>query len=255
MDSKPARKTNAGNTRSGSELKPADCARDVVVSVTVAVAVPPAASVAGDVTVQETPAGAVPCAAHVSETLPANALTDVSLSSPVPVPPAAIEIFVEEAPEVLSARVKLGTRTPIPVSATVLAYPDPLETSVSVPLRVPVATGLKVMDIAQLAPAATTSPHVFVWVNSGAEATESVVIAMLETPVFVKVKTCDELPLRAVAGNVALPVNVAVGDAATENGLLVTETVFPATVKAAVSVSAACAFVTTRLENDAMPFA
>ncbi len=53
--------------------------------------------------------------------------------------------------------------TPVPVRLTLCGLPAALSVIDSVPVRVPVAVGVKVTLMVQLAPAATEAPQVFVW--------------------------------------------------------------------------------------------
>ena len=55
---------------------------------------------------------------------------------------------------------------PVPVRLTVCGLPVALSVRVTAAVRVPLATGLKVTLIVQLAPAATELPHVLVWAKS-----------------------------------------------------------------------------------------
>jgi hypothetical protein len=65
----------------------------------------------------------------------------------------------------LGDRVTVGA-TPVPVKATVCGLPLALSFTVSVPVLAPVAVGVKVTSIVQLAPAATLAPHVLVCAKS-----------------------------------------------------------------------------------------
>ena len=62
-------------------------------------------------------------------------------------------------------------------------------------VRVPVAVGLKVTLIVQLAPAATELPQVFVWAKSPAlvPVTEMPLIVSAALPVLLNVTVCAEL--------------------------------------------------------------
>src|SRR6185437_6783508 len=64
------------------------------------------------------------------------------------------------------------TDAPVPLRLTVCGEPDALSATVRVPYREPLAVGVKVMEMVQLAPAATLDPQVFVSVKSPATATE-----------------------------------------------------------------------------------
>jgi hypothetical protein len=52
---------------------------------------------------------------------------------------------------------------PFPVRLTVCGLPVALSETVRVPVKVPVAVGLKVTEIRQFFPAFTVVPQVFVW--------------------------------------------------------------------------------------------
>ncbi len=53
--------------------------------------------------------------------------------------------------------------TPVPVRLTLCGLPAALSVIDTVPVRVPVAVGVKVTLMVQLAPATTEAPQVFVW--------------------------------------------------------------------------------------------
>jgi hypothetical protein len=55
---------------------------------------------------------------------------------------------------------------PVPLKEAVCEELESLSVTVNVPLRVPVAVGVKVTAIAQLAPAATEEPQLLVWAKS-----------------------------------------------------------------------------------------
>jgi hypothetical protein len=71
-----------------------------------------------------------------------------------------------------------------------------LSVSVSAPLRLPPAVGLKVTLMEQLAPAATEPPHVLVWVKSPVSVMVKGVKAPL--PVLVSVIVCGALAVETV---------------------------------------------------------
>jgi hypothetical protein len=73
----------------------------------------------------------------------------------------------------VGARVATGTPPPVPERLTVCGLPVALSVIVSAPTIVPVAVGVKVTLIVQLAPAANPVPQVFVCAN-GALATMEV---------------------------------------------------------------------------------
>jgi len=52
--------------------------------------------------------------------------------------------------------------TPVPVRETVCGLPDALSFTVTVPVMLPVATGVNVISIVQLAPEGRLDPHVCV---------------------------------------------------------------------------------------------
>ena len=81
----------------------------------------------------------------------------------------------------------LGAPVPVPLSATVGV--PPFEVRLSTAIRDPVLLGLNVMVIAQVAPAATLDPHVFVCAKSAAFA-PAMPIAVTDSaalPVFVNI--------------------------------------------------------------------
>lgn len=136
--------------------------RDVVVMVTVAVAVPPAVSVTGDVTVQAAPVGGAPWAAQVSAILPAKPFVEVNFNVPVAVLPAVTRSVVDVLPDELSPRVKLGAGMPVPLSTAagiaILAF----DVTTSVPVREPTSVGVKTTTILHAAPPASDVSHVVV---------------------------------------------------------------------------------------------
>lgn len=81
--------------------------------------------------------------------------------------------------------------TPPPRSGTTCGLPAASSVMVSVPVRVPVAVGVKVTLISQLAPAATEAPQVLVSAKSPLTATLLMVNGAL--PVFVRVTVCGAL--------------------------------------------------------------
>jgi hypothetical protein len=66
-----------------------------------------------------------------------------------------------------------------------------LSATLRVALRVPVATGLKVTLIVQLAPAATLDPQVLVWVKSPALVPETETLVTLSDALPVLVRVTD----------------------------------------------------------------
>src|SRR5439155_5880093 len=77
------------------------------------------------------------------------------------------------------------TTVPVPESDTLCGLPEALSVMVSVPVRDPMAEGINVTLIEQLAPAATLVPQPFVWAKSPLTAMLEMLSAML--PVFVRV--------------------------------------------------------------------
>jgi hypothetical protein len=59
-----------------------------------------------------------------------------------------------------------STSVPVPLRERVCGLPGPLSVIDSVPVRVPIAVGLKLTLIVQLAPAANELPQVLVWAKS-----------------------------------------------------------------------------------------
>ena len=59
-----------------------------------------------------------------------------------------------------------GAACPVPVSATVCGLPAAPSTSESVPVRAPVAVGVKLTATAQLAPAASVVPQLWAALKS-----------------------------------------------------------------------------------------
>ena len=67
----------------------------------------------------------------------------------------------------MSESVAVGVAaTPVPLSVTVCGEPVALSVIVSVPVRLPAAVGVKVMEMVQPAFAATLVPQLFVWPKS-----------------------------------------------------------------------------------------
>jgi hypothetical protein len=100
------------------------------------------------------------------------------------------------APTVWLAKVRLAGDTlaagavPVPVMLAVCEPPLALSVKVTTAVRVPRAAGLKVTATAQLAPAATLEPQLFVWVKSLALVPESAMLVMLKAalPELVRVR-------------------------------------------------------------------
>ena len=64
------------------------------------------------------------------------------------------------------ATVKLGRGLPVPLRLTVCGEPAALSATESVAVKLAVVAGLKVTEMAQLAPASSELPHVLVWLKS-----------------------------------------------------------------------------------------
>ena len=127
-------------------LRPLVEVREVVVKVTFCVtAAAPTAN--GEGGVQVTPAGAVPVAAQVRVTVPVKLLIGVRTRVTLPEVPAMRVAEVEVLP-FASARVKSGVGRPVPLRASVMV--GALLTTVSEPVRAPVAVGLKTTLMAQV---------------------------------------------------------------------------------------------------------
>ena len=90
-----------------------------------------------------------------------------------------------------------AVEVPVPESATVWGLPVALSEMLSSPVRVPLADGVKVRPIVQLAPAATAAPQLLAWEKSLALAPEiaTVVIVSVALPEFVKVTICAALTI------------------------------------------------------------
>jgi len=99
------------------------------------------------------------------------------------------------------------TTVPIPLRATVWGLPEALSATESVPVSVPVALGVKVTEIVQLAPVAKLDPQVLVLMAKFVPVW-TIVILVMETelaPVLVSVAVCAELVVpRSCAGKVRL---------------------------------------------------
>ena len=80
---------------------------------------------------------------------------------------------------------------PDPVRGTARGLPLALSVIVSVPVRDPITVGVNVTLMAQVAPAATLAPQVFVWAKSPVTTME--VIARAVLPLFVRVTLCAAL--------------------------------------------------------------
>src|SRR5437016_2908473 len=80
---------------------------------------------------------------------------------------------------------------PVPLSDTVCGLPVALSAIVTAPVRVPVAVGVNVTPMVQLAPAASDAPQVLVSAKSPLAA----ILVMLRAalPVLVRVTVCETL--------------------------------------------------------------
>ena len=86
---------------------------------------------------------------------------------------------------------------PTPARAPVCGLPVASSVIVMFAARFPVAVGLKVTLIVQLAPAATLAPQVFVWEKSPLFVPATVMLAMFNesVPLFESVTFCGALPV------------------------------------------------------------
>jgi hypothetical protein len=80
---------------------------------------------------------------------------------------------------------------PVPLRLAVCGLPAASSLTLSVPLRVPVAVGLKVTVIGQLAPAASVLGQVLVWAKSPLAVID--VIVSGPVPVLLSVTVCGAL--------------------------------------------------------------
>ena len=90
----------------------------------------------------------------------------------------------------MGKKLALGA-TPVPVRATVWGLPVALSVTVMVPGWLPVAVGVKVTVMVQLAPAATDVPQVLVWAYGALAA--MLVRLSAAVPVLVSVTVCAAL--------------------------------------------------------------
>ena len=123
--------------------------------------------------------------------------TDVMLKLAVPVFEivmvwAALDVFTTRLPNVRlfedSDTAGAGALAPVPLSATLCGLPVALSAIENVPVRVPVAVGVKMTDTVQLDPAATLLPQLFVCEKS--PVTEIEVMLKLAVPVLLTVNVC-----------------------------------------------------------------
>jgi hypothetical protein len=86
--------------------------------------------------------------------------------------PAKVKVYVADWPGATASEVEepeAGASMkswPIPLSATLCGLSRALSEMLMVPVLVPAATGLKVIEIVQLAPTLTVAPQVLVWEKS-----------------------------------------------------------------------------------------
>jgi len=129
---------------------------------------------------------------QVRDTDPVKSLTGLIVSVDVADPPAETVAVLGEAEIVKSG----GTK--FPNKDTVRGLPAALSLIATIPLRVPVAVGVKVTLKAQLAPGANFAggvPQVFVWVKSPlfVPASAIPVMAKVPSPLFVSITVCGGL--------------------------------------------------------------
>jgi len=88
---------------------------------------------------------------------------------------------------------------PVPVKVALCGLPLALSETLTVPVRLPMAAGVKVTLIVQLPPAATEVPQVLVWAKSLAfvPPTEMAAIDRLAPPVLVRVIVCTGLAVES----------------------------------------------------------
>ena len=92
--------------------------------------------------------------------------------------------------KLVGKKLALGA-TPVPVRATVCGLPEALSVTVMEPGWLPVAVGVNVTLIEQLAPAATELPQVLVWAYGALAA--MLVRLSVAVPELVKVTVCAAL--------------------------------------------------------------
>ena len=90
----------------------------------------------------------------------------------------------------MGKKLALGA-TPVPVRLTVCGLPVALSVTVMVPGWLPVAVGVKVTVMVQLAPAATDVPQVLVWAYCALAA--MLVMVSAPVPPLVSVTVCAAL--------------------------------------------------------------
>ena len=129
---------------------------------------------------------------QVSDTEPVKPLRELIVRVDVADPPAETVAVLGEAEIVKSGGAKFPSR------GTVCGLPAALLLIITVPLRVPVAVGVKVTLKAQLAPGASVAgsvPQVFVWAKSPLLVPTIVIPVMVKvpSPLFVSVTVCGGL--------------------------------------------------------------
>jgi hypothetical protein len=119
-----------------------------------------------------------------------------------PPSPAIVKVYVAACPGATAAEVEEPEDAasvkswPVPLSATLCGLPKALSEMLMVPVLVPLATGLKVTEMVQLAPALTVVPQVLV-----SEKSPLVVIVRgvrAPVPVLDSVSVCGALGVETV---------------------------------------------------------
>jgi hypothetical protein len=101
------------------------------------------------------------------------------------VEPMLCEAKVRLAGESVTAGAPAPAAVPVPLKATVCGEPAALSVMVRVPVRAPLAAGVNVTEMVQLAPAATLDPQF--WVSAKSPDAEMELIANAAEPEFVSV--------------------------------------------------------------------
>jgi len=114
-----------------------------------------------------------------------------------PPSPAIVKVYVADCPGATVAEVEepgdaasVKSR-PVPLRATFCGLPGALSETVTLPVKVPPAAGVKVIEMIQLAPALTLAPQVLVWAKS--PLTIKPVMLSGPSPVLVRVTLCSAL--------------------------------------------------------------
>lgn len=106
-------------------------------------------------------------------------------------------VFCAAKVRVLVDRVTAGAEAvPVPLRVTVCGEPVAVSEIVSVPVRAPIAVGVNLTEIAQLAPAATDDPQVFVSAKSPDAAID--LMSRTDPPELVSVTACAALVVPCV---------------------------------------------------------